>query len=210
MKKLNLLLALSLLFAGCSKNDDLAPIEKVAVTPDPVASFTIGAEYYMSQPLVITNASENATSYLWDFGDETSSTMAVPVKTYAKGGTYTVKLTAKTADKTSVSTKTVIVHNGTHSVVIKNNTTNTFDFTLFDRINFSTIGTERFKVVQLKPGAESNVFYTSKLNISVGGVVNGFKFGILNPESFLMEVGKKNTININNDTKLVLGLEVPE
>lgn len=40
------------------------------------------------------NVSTNASRYLWDFGDETTSTEINPVKTY-KTGTYTVTLTAR-------------------------------------------------------------------------------------------------------------------
>ncbi len=41
-----------------------------------------------------TNNSENADSYLWDFGDGNSSTEEDPSHTYDDGGTYTVVLTA--------------------------------------------------------------------------------------------------------------------
>ncbi|OJW82338.1 MAG: hypothetical protein BGO69_17275 [Bacteroidetes bacterium 46-16] len=38
------------------------------------------------------NNSVNATSYLWDFGDNTTSTATAPSHTYTSPGTYTVKL----------------------------------------------------------------------------------------------------------------------
>ncbi|GAA0754207.1 PKD domain-containing protein [Psychroflexus lacisalsi] len=40
------------------------------------------------------NLSNEATSFVWDFGDATSSTLINPVKTYDEDGTYTVSLTA--------------------------------------------------------------------------------------------------------------------
>lgn len=40
------------------------------------------------------DASTGATSWLWDFGDATTSTLQNPVHTYAASGTYTVCLTA--------------------------------------------------------------------------------------------------------------------
>lgn len=40
------------------------------------------------------NLSNNATSFVWDFGDGTTSTLVNPVKTYEEDGTYTVTLTA--------------------------------------------------------------------------------------------------------------------
>ncbi|MGC9025467.1 MAG: PKD domain-containing protein, partial [Chloroflexia bacterium] len=64
---------------------------EVEVLPRPSAAFT-----YTTSGLVVTftNASQNATSYLWDFGDGITSTLSNPVHTYASGGTYTVTLTA--------------------------------------------------------------------------------------------------------------------
>ncbi|GAB3931035.1 hypothetical protein GCM10028827_27100 [Mucilaginibacter myungsuensis] len=41
-----------------------------------------------------TNASRNADSYVWDFGDNTSSRVANPKHSFAKAGLYSVKLTA--------------------------------------------------------------------------------------------------------------------
>lgn len=62
--------------------------------PDPVASFNYGGS--MVTPAVITfqNTSQNADSYLWEFGDNTTSTETNPTKSYNQMGTYTVKLTA--------------------------------------------------------------------------------------------------------------------
>ncbi len=41
-----------------------------------------------------TNTSSDATSWLWDFGDGNTSTLAQPVHTYSQSGTYEVCLTA--------------------------------------------------------------------------------------------------------------------
>lgn len=65
--------------SSCKKDDD----------PKPVADFT-----YKVNDLVVAfkDSSKNATTYLWDFGDETTSADKSPSHTYADYGTYTVTL----------------------------------------------------------------------------------------------------------------------
>ena len=54
-----------------------------------------------------TNTSTNSTTYLWDFGDNTTSTEANPMHTYAAPGTYTVTLSATNACRTHQKTATL-------------------------------------------------------------------------------------------------------
>jgi PKD repeat protein len=56
-----------------------------------------------------TNTSQNATSYLWDFGDGSTSSEANPTHTYLDGGTYTVTLSATNICGTTTSTQQVTV-----------------------------------------------------------------------------------------------------
>ncbi len=51
----------------------------------------------------------NDLSYVWDFGDGTSSTEKAPSHTYEKAGTYTVKLTVKSGSTTKTASNTVTV-----------------------------------------------------------------------------------------------------
>ncbi|MDD4489480.1 MAG: PKD domain-containing protein [Paludibacter sp.] len=70
----------------------------------PTASFTYEAE---DLTVTFTNTSKDATSYVWDFGDETTSTEANPVHTYAEAGDYTVTLTAKNGDESKTVTEEI-------------------------------------------------------------------------------------------------------
>ncbi|MCS4305025.1 PKD domain-containing protein [Chryseobacterium sp. BIGb0232] len=52
-----------------------------------------------------TNKSKNATTYLWDFGDGTTSTLENPEHTYSAQGNYNVQLTTNACGGNSTKTK---------------------------------------------------------------------------------------------------------
>ena len=89
---------------GCEKQSEP---EYITITPPPVtppepvlpqALFS----YKTAHPLkaVFTNKSTNAYYYQWDFGDNTTSTLASPTHRYSSVGVYRVRLTAKGAEGT--------------------------------------------------------------------------------------------------------------
>ncbi|MBX2956274.1 MAG: S8 family serine peptidase [Cyclobacteriaceae bacterium] len=63
------------------------------VIPSPVAAFTTGNAINTNIPINFTNQSIAAISWLWQFGDGTSSTLQNPTHTYSQNGDYTVSLT---------------------------------------------------------------------------------------------------------------------
>ena len=71
-----------------------------------------------NRTVTFSNLSNEATSYVWDFGDETSSTLVNPVKTYNENGTFTVTLTATNANgetdtfQDDVEVELVLIVNG--------------------------------------------------------------------------------------------------
>ncbi len=78
-----LILAISL--TGCT-NDDVE-------LPKVIAGFTYTVNIDTGTVTFI-NISENSRTYVWDFGDDTTSTEINPIKTYSNG-TYTVTLKAE-------------------------------------------------------------------------------------------------------------------
>lgn len=65
--------------------------------PTPNANFNIGNSNNTCNPTINFNntssmSSGNLTTYLWNFGDNTTSTLQNPTHTYANPGTYTVSL----------------------------------------------------------------------------------------------------------------------
>ena len=81
-----LFVALNIFLVGCSKTNS---------NPLPVASFSWSAKNQDNPSLVsFINNSQNATSYLWEFGDGNTSTDFMPTHQYVNGATFNVKLTA--------------------------------------------------------------------------------------------------------------------
>jgi gliding motility-associated-like protein len=63
--------------------------------PVPTALFTTTPEERaVNKPFVLVNNAQNATRYVWDFGDGTTSTEKEPSHQYLKSGTYTICLTS--------------------------------------------------------------------------------------------------------------------
>jgi hypothetical protein len=86
-KKLNFIsfLLVLILFFGCKSDDDIAQV---------VANFTYTIE---GDTATFLNTSEQATTYMWDFGDGSTSTEINPTKIYTSG-TFIVKLTASNSE----------------------------------------------------------------------------------------------------------------
>lgn len=67
--------------------------------PEVIAGFTYQVDASDFKKVTFTNASQNYSRVIWDFGDATATvTDENPVHTYAAPGTYTVKLTAVSND----------------------------------------------------------------------------------------------------------------
>lgn len=95
---------------GCEDSETL----DIAVFPDPVAAFDAPSTLCRFDPVTFTNnssiASGSIDSYLWDFGDGTTSTVFEPSHSFTAPGTFTVTLTA-TSDSgcIDVQTQTITV-----------------------------------------------------------------------------------------------------
>ena len=79
---------------------------------------------YATDGLVVTftNASKDAETYAWDFGDGSAiSAEENPVHTYTAAGTYTVKLTAKNAAGENSATETITLEAKAFSIAIDGN-----------------------------------------------------------------------------------------
>jgi len=78
---------------------------------EPVKSFytNTAGELLINQSITFTNESENGNTYLWDFGDGTTSAEKSPIKVYTEGGVYTVKLKVIGNSGTGNYSKSIVV-----------------------------------------------------------------------------------------------------
>ncbi|UPT66362.1 MAG: PKD domain-containing protein [Sphingobacteriales bacterium JAD_PAG50586_3] len=90
------------LLAGCAK--------------EPLAFFNIDTTnpLKVGVPIEMINYSVDARSYVWDFGDGTTSTEESPTHTYSQPGMYTVTLTAQSGKKENVKTRLLNVTENTN------------------------------------------------------------------------------------------------
>ena len=86
--------------------DDISQPQLIQVSEGPAANFTYDLT---GSEITFTNTSANATSYAWNFGDNTNSTDENPVHNYTASGQYTVTLTAMNDCGIAVYTETVNV-----------------------------------------------------------------------------------------------------
>src|SRR5262245_53082630 len=101
------LLFFTLLFScRCSRLDIIR-----AVSGSLNASFSVPAGLiYENCPVKFTNKSSGATTYLWNFGDGTTSTEEEPVHSFSSSGNYTVSLAAQTASSSNDTSIQITVY----------------------------------------------------------------------------------------------------
>jgi hypothetical protein len=107
-------------FLGFVSNTTAAPFDRMTMTFsatgvdrtgfDNIFVATLAGRPFLSisagSTVQFTDASTNTpTSWLWNFGDATTSTLQNPTKTYSTPGTYTVTLTATNASGSDGETK---------------------------------------------------------------------------------------------------------
>jgi choice-of-anchor A domain-containing protein len=105
--------------AGCAA-PPVAVIAPTANFSTPNATQCLGTNSF-----TFTNTSTPTTaaqpsaplSYVWDFGDGTTSTLMSPTKVYATAGTYTVTLTTTNTIGVDIKTQQVVVNPATNAVV---------------------------------------------------------------------------------------------
>lgn len=95
----------TLVASNAAGNSTFTQSNFITVLPLPDAGFTSSGNG--GPTFSFTNTSQNATTYLWDFGDGSVSSAANPTHTYLTDGVYTVTLTATNICGSNSFTQTV-------------------------------------------------------------------------------------------------------
>jgi len=105
-----LLLLGSLVLLNCGDKDSTTEPS----IPDPIASFTESGEPVTPATIVFHNTSQNADSYVWNFGDGETTTITNPTHTYDIYGDYLVSLTATNTatNRSDIHTQTLTIDPG--------------------------------------------------------------------------------------------------
>lgn len=103
LKKLSALVvvALALFSTACSNSDDAAPEEP----PRAIFSFSVTN----NTTVTFSNFSVGGNSYLWDFGDGSTSTDENPTHVYTTDGTFTIKLTVVNTGGSAETTRNIVI-----------------------------------------------------------------------------------------------------
>ncbi|MCB0706923.1 MAG: PKD domain-containing protein [Saprospiraceae bacterium] len=96
--------SVSLTVGNVAGSNALSQSGFISVGDVPTASFS--ASYNMTQ-VSFSNNSTGADTYLWDFGDDSSSSLISPIHNYAESGTYTVVLEATNECGTTTFTQVI-------------------------------------------------------------------------------------------------------
>jgi PKD repeat protein len=103
---------LTIIAIGCSKT------EKIMDIPEQQAFFSYQADSYV---VTFTNKSKVVGTYLWDFGDGTTSTEANPVHNFGVKGKYVVTLT-NTSEGNTVEATTIMLLDKTSKIKLDDGT----------------------------------------------------------------------------------------
>lgn len=179
MKKLIFfLLSVSLLFS-CKK--------------EPVANFEVSGPIAVGGTIVFQNHSSNATTYLWDFGDHTTSTLNIPTHVYKKPGHYIVMLNVKGDGGSAFTDKALDIAGITYS--FRNNSS--YDLPHFCSFYYSGNYVQYFvSHGTLAVGQESDITIAHSTEIEVGLYENDLIYLI--PKKFSLVDGSHNELIIDD------------
>lgn len=117
------------------------------VTPTADFQYNTGA----SMKVTFTNRSSNANSYLWNFGDGTTSSAVSPNHTYVSRGQKYVTLTAYNGNKSSVA----YAYINLYSILRLSNVSSNPYTVYLDGVNMGTLSGGYYSELEVNPGVHT-------------------------------------------------------
>ena len=143
------------------------------------------------------NHSTYATSYLWDFGDHTTSTLTIPTHVYKKPGHYVVILNVKGDGGTSFTDKALDIAGTTYT--FRNNSS--YDLPHFCSFYYSGNYIQNFvSHGSLAIGQETDIAIAHSTEIEIGIYENDIIYLI--PKKFSLVSGSHNDLIIDDSALL--------
>ncbi len=157
----------------------------ITVIGFPTADFTIDS---MGLSITLTNNSQNANSFMWNFGDGNTSLLTAPTHTYSMPGHYVIQLTAQNQCGASILEHSVSV--GTSAT---NNPNWLTDLRLFPNPNkgaftLEMTGTTSDKVQLSLLGPDGRVISSETVAFSGGRLIKAFEYETLPSGMYLLQI----------------------
>ncbi len=108
MRKIISILLFAALFIGCEKDNSTdTDVKLIACFTYTISNSMINGIIPIADSIIFENCSKNATSYLWDFGDGTTSTQENPIHIYEQSPPFIISLTAYNSSNYDVLIDTI-------------------------------------------------------------------------------------------------------